>query len=530
MASEAAQATTHRIVAVVLLAAAATALAGAAGRARDLARLEATAAAAGLALEPGGELDRALTSAEDPAERRLALARALLAAAVRPESAAAAERTVERLAAAGELARAALAGQPASAEAAEIAGAALALEWLAERDQRLLSERARWRAWLDAAATRAPASPSARAARAAAELEILPALAGAERAAAERRIADAFAEPGFLRLAYPRWLELADSIAEAARLLPDRSDAWTLLERSAIERRELAAAGALRGRARAARRRELARDLEALAAAPRALAPAELDRRLAEVPLGLDFAPLVERALELRPAGPGGEPLAHTATRWIEWSEPLCLLRDCPLAAAAFERLSGVHGLAPELAAFAALAAGDPVRATRLARRADAHWSEAWGPVVLLEARLDLDRGDAVAAREKLGRVHRSARASLAGRRLARALGVDGAAPATAAERWEPSEWSWTRGRPALALDAARAAPAVEIGFARAAPRAALIAVEWDGRVLPVLPLDAGALALRLDLAVEPGPHLLRLEIVAGELPPPALTTLGRAP
>lgn len=530
MASEAAQATTHRIAAVVLLAAAATVLAGAVGRTRDLARLEATAAAAGLAIEPGGALDRALASAEDPAERRIELARALLAAAVRPECAAAAERTGERLAAAGELARAALAGQPASAEAAEIAGAALALEWLAGRDQRLLSERERWRAWLDAAATRRPASPAARAARAAAELEILPALAGAERADAERRLADAFLEPGFLRRAYPRWLELAGSVEEAARLLPDRSDAGALLERSAIERGDLAAAGRLRDRVRAARRRELAADLDRLAASPRALAPGELDRRLAEVPLGLDFAPLVARALELRPAGPGGEALARAATRWIEWSAPLCLLGDCPLAGAAFERLSGAHGLAPELAAFAALAAGDAIRATRLARRADSQWSEAWGPVVLLAARRDLDRGDAAAAREQLGRAHRSARTSLAGRRLARASGVDGSAPMTEASSWEPSAWSWTRGRPALALDAERAAAGLEIAFARAAPRAALVAAEWDGRALPAVVLDAGAASLRLDVAVEPGPHLLRLEAAAGELPPPAITTLGRTP
>src|SRR5690606_3578121 len=135
------------------------------------------------------------------------------------------------------------------------AGAALALEWLARRDQSLHSERARWRAWFDAAAARRPASPTTPAARAAAELEILPALEGAERVDAERRLAEAFLEPGFLRLAYPRWLEVAGSVEEAARLLPARSDAGALLERSAIERGELVAAGGLRDRARAARHR-----------------------------------------------------------------------------------------------------------------------------------------------------------------------------------------------------------------------------------------------------------------------------------
>lgn len=530
MAPEGGQATTQRVAAVVLLAAAAVAVAGTVARGRDLARLEARAAAVGLAVEDGGALDRALTSAEDPAERRLALARALLAAAVRPENAAAAERTAERLAAAGELARAALDGQPASAEAAEIAGAALALEWLARRDQRLLTERERWRSWLDAAADRRPVSPSARAARAAAELEILPALAGDERAAAERRLAEAFAEPDFLRLAYPRWLELAGSVEAAARLLPDRAEAWALLQQSAIARGELESAGRLRERARASRRRELAAQLDALAASARALPPRELDRALAELPLGLDFAPLVERAMTLRPAGPGGEELARAAARWIEWAEPLCLLGDCPLAAGALERLSGTHGLAPELAGLAALAAGDEVRARRLARRAEAHWSESWGPFVLLEARRALDAGDAAAARERLGAAHRSARASLAGRRLARALGVDGAATATAAARWEPSEWSWSRGRPSLALDAERPATAVEVGFDRPAARAALIAAEWDGRPLPAVPLEVGTGALRIDVAVAPGPHLLRLEVVAGELPAPGVTTLDRAP
>ncbi|GMU65520.1 MAG: hypothetical protein AMXMBFR36_17940 [Acidobacteriota bacterium] len=530
MAPEGGQATTQRVAAVVLLAAATVAIAGTVARGRDLARLEAKAAAVGLAVEDGGALDRALTSAEDPAERRLALARALLAAAVRPENAAAAERTAERLAAAGELARAALDGQPASAEAAEIAGAALALEWLARRDQRLLTERERWRAWLDAAANRRPASPSARAARAAAELEILPALAGDELAAAERRLAEAFAEPDFLRRAYPRWLELAGSVEAAARLLPDRAEAWALLQQSAIARGELESAGRLRERARAARRRELAAELDALAASPRALPPRELDRALAELPLGLDFAPLVERAMTLRPAGPGGEELARAAARWIEWAEPLCLLGDCPLAAGALGRLAGAHGLAPELAAFAALAAGDEVRAGRLARRADARWSEEWGPFLLLEARRALDAGNAADARERLGRVHRSARSSLAGRRLARALGGAGALEATAAVRWEPSEWTWTRGRPALALDAGHAAPGLAIGLARPARRATLVGVEWDGRPLPAIPVEAGAEAIELEIAVTPGPHLLRLEVVAGESPATAVTTLGRPP
>ncbi len=514
-------------IALVALAAALAAAFAAAARQRDLADLERQADSLGVEIERGDELDRALRRAADPGERRLALARALLEAAVAAATPADTGRAGARLAAAGGLAREALATQPASAEAAGLAGAALALEYLARRDERLLTERRTWRAWLAAAEHRHPGARPAGEWAAAAELEILPALRGGERADAEERLRVAFESPTFLRLAFPRWLEVAGSLDDAAALLPDRPDGWDALIGAALRRGDLSWAARRLGAARRALAADLGRRLDAaIAAGDRR----HLDEALAQVPPDRSFAPLLETALAARPPGPAGPALAAAAARQLEYALPLCALDRCPLPGAALDRLAALAGggLPAEQAAQAALLGGRETRAATLARRSDALWSEAWGPYQLLLARRALAAGDAATARAALAAMHRAERARPAARRLARQL-AGAAEPDPAASLWQPSAWQWRRGVPELELDAATPATGLFVELVRPPATPLLLVPEWDGRSLAAVVVPAGAAGFEMTVEVEPGLHLLRLARRAGEPPAIGLTRLGSA-
>ena len=514
-------------IALVALAAAVFAAFAAAARQRDLATLERQAAALGVTIERGDELDRALRRAADPGERRIALARALLEAAVEAATPADAGRAVARLAAAGTLARESLATQPASAEAAGLAGAALALEQLARRDERLLTERQTWRAWLAAAEHRHPGARPASEWVAAAELEILPALRGRERADAEERLRAAFESPTFLRLAFPRWLEVAGSLDAAEALLPDRPDAWNALIGAALARGDLGGAARRLGAARRALAIDLGRRLDAARAAGDRR---HLDEALAQVPPERTFAPLLETALASRPPGPASPALAVAAARQLEHALPLCALDDCPLSGAALDRLAGLAGgsLPAEQAALAALLGGRETRAATLARRSDALWSETWGPYQLLLARRALAAGDVAAARAALAAMHRATRARPAARRLARQLeGASAADPAL--HLWQPSAWQWQRGVAELELDAAAPAKALSVELVRPPVAPLLLVPEWDGRALAAVVVPAGATGFEIAVEVAPGLHLLRLGRRAGEPPAIGLTRLGSA-
>ena len=536
-------------VAVLALVAALGALLLVHARDADLERLERRARALELALPAGGELARALAREADPGERRLVLARAALVAATSPSAAERAapdpELTRARLDAAAGLAREALALLPASAEAPRLLGVATALDELVRRDPRLLTDPDAWERPLAVAAERAPEDAATERALAAVYVEIWPGLGGERRRRAEKVLRRAFEDPDFRRRAFDRWLEVAGSIDRAEELLPDDSDTWSRLERAAVKRGELGRAAALDQRARRALEDELGEQLDAALAALRAqpdargdaAARAAVDHLLAAAPPDLRYAGVVERALARRPAGPGSPELVRAAERWLAWARPLCVVTTtgCPLSAAAFGRLSGLAGgaLSSESAAFAALAGGDRARAELLARRSDSLWSESWAPYLMLAARQRLEAGDTAGARAALAQVERPEQRRLAWRRLAKRAGVAGggsaspaAVEATAAERWEPTEWRFERGVPELAFEAARPAAGLAVALAHPLPRPTLLVAEWDGRGRAPVTLAAGTATLRLAGPVAAGPHLLRLTVITGAAPEIGLTTL----
>src|SRR5690606_16251869 len=157
----------------------------------------------------------------------------------------------------------------------------------------------------------------------------------------EERLRAAFESPTFLRLAFPRWLEVAGSLDAAAALLPDRPDAWKALVGAALARGDLSWAARRLGAARRALAVELGRRLEAARAAGDRR---PLDEALAQVPPERTFAPLLEAALAARPPGPASPALAAAAARQLEHALPLCALGDCPLSGAALDRLAGLAG------------------------------------------------------------------------------------------------------------------------------------------------------------------------------------------
>jgi hypothetical protein len=518
-------------VALALAALAALALAAAevTSRERDLAGLVRRGRALGLEAGPGTELGRALAREADAGERRLALARAALGAAARARTRAEADLAPARLAAARELAAEALALLPASAEAPRLLGVAVALDRRLGRDSRLLTEPGAWERPLELARARASGAEPAGLALAAVYLELWPGLSGERRERAAQALRTAFADPEFSRAAFARWLEVAGSIPRAGELLPDVPESWDRLARAALAAGDLGTAAGLHQRSRSALERELEAALERAIAAGAQRGPA-LDEALLAAPADRRFAPWLARALAARPPGPAGPALAAAASRWLAWARPLCLGPGCPLPPETLERLAGAAaGAAPyETIAFALLAAGDRAGAERLARRADALWSEGWAPYLLLTARRRLEAGDTPGAREALRLAHRSAFLRSPGRELARAAGAASAAreTPTAAPGWQPSEWVWERGVPALTLEAGRDAAALRLAFTRPLARPTLLLVEWDGGALPALPLALGAVEARLPVEAGRGAHLLRLSLLAGEMPALGVTTL----
>ena len=529
----------RRVLAIALaLAAAAWIVFGWRAAQHDRAALAGRAEALGIQGGLRKSLVAELARESDPAERRLALARTLLATAIGAGGAADPGQVTAQLESARELARQALAQLPASSEGAMITGAATELLRLRARDTRLFSAYRDWEAPLEAARARAPGAAEPRRLLAAAYLEVWPALSPDKRRTVEPLLREAFTDRDFFDRMFGRWVAIAGSTERAAALLPDTALTWQRLFEVAARGGDLERAAELYRHARQSLLAELRAELdpERLAAAPDPVrATTEV---VVRAPVERSFVPIVERAIGERPAGLVPPALAVATVKWIEWARPLCLVTGCPLAPETLARMasSAGGGLPPDQAAFVALAAGERPRAEMLARRSDALWSELWAPYLELSARLDLDGGETGRACDELGQVHRFVRGRPAWRILARACPPLAAAAAAddpdplERDQWNPADWVWSHGQPELELVAARAAAALEIDFQAAAARPALVVAEWDGAELPPLVVEPGALEIVLPVAVTPGIHLLRLSSRAGPLPPPGAAALAPAP
>ncbi|MEO8198025.1 MAG: hypothetical protein ABI689_15010 [Thermoanaerobaculia bacterium] len=494
--------------------------------------LAAQASAQGLAGPELADVTARMRREGDPTAARLALAARLFdleIANTQPGTPASAER----LLATRELARAALRAEPASWQAAMLLGATVSLERSRNRDPRIYSLARDWERPLLVAGELAPAEKQPRRLLAAAYLEVWPALTPEKRKKVEELLREAFLEPQTFERLFVPWVAIAGSLERAATLLPDQPLTWKRLAATALERGSWSEYDALTARHRASLRATLERDL-ARAATAASGSGSELMRMqearrsysavLAAAPVDAEFAPLVETALGLLPPGPAAEAQVRAAAAWLEWALPLCLVRDCPFAEGAMSRLASLAGstLAGGEAAFAALAAGDRARADLLERRSDELWSEPWAPFLTFKARQLAAHKEIAAARAALLTVHRAFRVRLAWRTLAERIGAAGVnpGPALARESWEAADWWFDKGASRLDLLPSRRAAALTLEFAEPARAAALLEVQWDGRVLPPLAVAAGAAAVRLPLAVADEPHLLEIRVRAGDLRP----------
>jgi hypothetical protein len=504
-------------------------------RTRDVDVLLSAARRAGLDGAAVELAERRARREPDPGDRRIAIASELL----RREHLSrdpASEASLGRLVAARALALEALAAQPASFEAAMIVGATVSLERSRSRDTRIFSLAADWERPLTAALALAPGAARPRQLLAAAYLEVWPALSPEKRKLAGELLREALSDREMFERLFDPWVATAGSLAAAAELLPDEPESWRRLARTALGRGAWGDHARLVDRFRAALAREIRGGLELAERGERGRPPAEFwHRALAEAPLDAEFAPLVERALALRPPGPAVAAEAAAADAWFRWASPLCLVNDCPLSGAALTRLAFLAGshLAPEQMAFAALVAGDRPRADLFERRSESLWSEAWGPYLTLKSARLLTAGDRAGAREALASTHRAFRARASWRRLAAASALSAGAlpaglPPLERDRWEASDWWFERGASRLDLVPVRGAGALLIDPQRASASEALLEVVWNGRRLPLVVVPAregpgGGTAIRLPLsppAAASRPALLEVRILRGDLRP----------
>ncbi|MFL6233061.1 MAG: hypothetical protein ACJ76N_08000, partial [Thermoanaerobaculia bacterium] len=414
----------------------------------------------GVALDPP-----ALGREPDPDGVRLRAARAVLAAELEPARrqglppAQAARESAERMAGTAAAAREVLALRPASWEAALVAGAATYLAWSQARDPRLFTAYRQWEAPLETALRLAPAKREPVRFRAAAYLEIWPALSPRKREIARGLLAEVFRDPGELALLLPPWLDTAADRSEAFSVLPDDPEAWEKVERAFAERRDLAGLTAARQRGE---RSLLSRLRTDLARADR-LSDQEDDGEARQLYLSVAararpearYLGLLQNALERCPPGPVDAATARRLAPHLARALDRCLFASCDLPPAVLKRLAHfVRDQEPSQAALAALFAGDLPRALLYERRTEGLGTEPWAPYLIAKARVLAVRGQADEAREALALVHLSWQGGplywQAQAEVARAAGdAAGGARATARlagltrRSWAPQEWTW---------------------------------------------------------------------------------------
>jgi hypothetical protein len=494
---------------------------------RDVAALVASAAELGVTDPVLAEFSQAVRRESDPFERRLALARMLFRRSSRYRGPAEVELRVARLDATARLAAESLEGLPASWEAANLLGAARFESRKLRHDTRLFSAAAEWELPLSAAVARASGSPMVERFLAAAYLEVWPAMSASRRRQATETLRRSFADKRFDLQYFDDWIRIAGSYDRAQEILPqDAATALRLADHAVRSGRETEAIR-YQGLARERQLDDLSAKLDEALGALEPDRSRQLWQVIESSPLGLDFAPLVARALEESSPNATGLGFDVTAKRWLDWSEPLCLVTDCPLPAAALESLAAAgDSTGNSHAAFAALVAGDTARADRLARRADDPSSVEWLSFGLLDAQRRLANGDRVGALDRLRRLHRSARARPVYARLLR--DTDGAARITAPsgddllarERWNEGEWRSLGPAAELEIGIARPAAAIRLQFQRRVPTSTLLQLELDGRLAPPVLVAKRDTFVVLPIALSPGLHLLRLNALKGALVP----------
>lgn len=480
----------------------------------------------------------------DPAWARLRLARALLAASVDDAAlptAGASTDSLPRLDLARRLAAEVAATRPASWEAPLVQGAATYLGWSLQRDPRLLSDHADWEEPLRRALELAPGRPEPARFLAASYLELWPALSRGKRDETRALLRRAMAHrPTLVALLIP-WLERAQSYEEAFSVLPPEPWAWDQLLAIFSDRADWEGYGRARAgwhRAReAALRRDLAEAEARLRGGDEAGAQPLLLGILAAPPRGR-YAPFVEAALALCTPETCSGAAADSARAWLIWNLDLCLSRECPMPSVSVRQLAGLSGsLDPPLAARAALAGGERAHAELLERRADDPRSEAWAPYWIAKARLLIANRELDAAERALETVSPSARGAVywqtallrarrAGDRRAQAE-AEQALEARRSVQWGGSEWKRLGSRDqAFFLELLPASAAGGLAVELHGPdRGAVAEVILDGELVAVARMTPSA-DVRIERAVDAGPHRLEVAVISGGVMAPGRVRL----
>ncbi len=477
----------------------------------------------------------------DPVHARLRIAQALLndeldrrwlAGLTEEEIATELERGPARLRAASEIAREAWPARAASWQAAMILGGSTYLDRFRSNDPRFLAERDAWEKPLRAALELAPAERGPLRFLASAYIGNWASLDREERQATTELVARAFEERRTYELLVRDWLRVASSRSQALATVPARPWAWRVLEQHFTELGDWELFVEARRRWYETLAVDIVRELDEvellLTGGEVRDARSRLLHLLERIPHSGDYAPQVERLLNLLPAGPVGAGTAATFEAWLAWAFEHCVREACPLSPESISRLARLTtDLAPESRALAALAAGDFPRAELIERRYSTHANETWAGYHLLKAELllRLDRlADADASLAQLSSAFRTEpRYWLAERDLATALDEEGRHDLAdlrlgelADSRWSEAAWERTEGRYRLELLPTRAADGISIEVVGAAAGGSVVEVYLDGRLLDIRRSSRSRAIYRFDQPLSPELHQLSLRFHTG--------------
>ncbi|MEM1205315.1 MAG: hypothetical protein AAGN66_18950 [Acidobacteriota bacterium] len=425
--------------------------------------------------------------------------------------------------------------QPNSWQGAMLAGTATYLEWSLARDRRLYTEADAWEAPLLQAVRDVGSHPEPRRLLATAYLEVWNALSPAKKEQARGILKEVFEGDfrAFQALA-PAWLDVGSEVEEVFSVVPDRPDAWSVIEEAFVARRQW------RTVAEAHRRRldSLERFLEAsLQDAEARLQLGDLTRGrsmivrlLIAAPPSRRFAPLVERALEVYPPGLHGLSSSSALRGWLDWSLDLERVRRSSLSPPAVFRLRDSLGkIETAVAAHAALVMRDTEQIVRFERMAGTPEFPQWAPFQIGKSRWYLEQGNVARASEDLSRV------GLAGRRtldyaqtrfeIAQALG-DPVELELARRlwqghrkrRWGAAEWRTVGDTSKVEILPAMPSEGLVLEMERVPEGGAVVEIYIDGGEHTLLaPVYRSGDRIRFRASIEDRPHLVSVSTLTGD-------------
>lgn len=445
-----------------------------------------------------------------------------------------ARRRIENLPRIEELARRALEDQPGDWQAQMILGASIWLHRFYDRDPRLVTAYRDWEAPLLASVAGAEDQLEPRRVLVSAYLEIWRNLSPEKRQSATAMLSDLFADDlRSYRMLLPSWLRVERDPQRALAAIPPSPEAWTILRRLYSDRKSWTSFILAHDRLQSALEDDLT---SRFAEAERRLRfgdyfhSREMFLRIVlDAPTERRFASLAADSLDAYPPGLHGLRSVGRLRGWIDWSLELSEVGLRGLPPSALAKLVDTLGseLEPEVAAHAAMVAGDAYQAERFSKLVDTFRMASAAPFFIARARAELAAGQDEKAEESLEQVQADARRGLAWatvrRDVARATGdvlAEAAAEEQLAEMEGPvygaSIWRWRRNRPTLDLVTRRPATGLRLQVADAPPDGAVIDVHFDGRSVSVRAVRQGDELLLNPLPVAVGSHLLEVRFLAG--------------